>query len=64
MDFDQEDHQVDMYYFFKNSTWRNEILLEYLGFMGQEWENMARFVKNDGYPWKLAATKSLRSSHL
>ena len=50
MDFDQEDHQVDMYYFFKNSTWRNEILLEYLGFMGQEWENMARFVKNDGYP--------------
>ena len=45
MDFDMEDHQVDMYYFFKNSTRRKGILLEYFEFMCQEWENMFRFVK-------------------
>ena len=45
MDFDMEDHQVDIYYFFKNSTRRKGILLEYLKFLGQEWENMSRFVK-------------------
>ena len=45
MDFDIEDHQVDMYSFFKNSTQRKGILLEYFEFMGQEWENMSRFVK-------------------
>ena len=43
--FDMEDHQVDMFYFFKNSTRRKGILLEYLDFMGQEWENKSRFVK-------------------
>ena len=43
-DFDMEDHQVDMYYFFKNSTRRKGILLEHLQFMGQEWEDMSRFV--------------------
>ena len=40
-----EDHQVDMYYFFKNNTRRRGILLEYLAFMGQEWEQMSRFVQ-------------------
>ena len=45
MDFDMEDHQVDMYYFIKNSTWHKGILQEYLESMGQEWENMSRFVK-------------------
>ena len=44
-DFDMGDHQVDMYYFFKNSTRQKGILLEYLEFMGQEWENMSRFVQ-------------------
>ena len=44
-DFDMEDHQVDMYYFFKNSTRCKGILLEYLEFMGQEWEHMSRFVQ-------------------
>ena len=39
------DHQIDMYYFFKNSTWRKGTLLECLEFMVQEWDNMSRFVK-------------------
>ena len=39
------DHQIDMYYFFKNSTWRKRTLLECLEFMVQEWDNMSRFVK-------------------
>ena len=51
-DFDMEDHQVDMYYFFKNSTRRKGILLEYLE------------SKHDGYLWKIVATKNLRSFHL
>ena len=44
-DFEMKDHQVDMYYFFKNSTRRKGILLEYLEFMGQEWEHMSHFVQ-------------------
>ena len=43
--FDMEDHQVDMYYFFKNSTRLKGILLEYLEFIGQEWEHMSRFAQ-------------------
>ena len=34
MEFDMEDHQVDMPYFFKNSTQCKGILLEYFEFMG------------------------------
>ena len=64
MDFDMEDHQVDMYYFFKNSTRRKGILLEYLEFMDQEWEFCQDLSKYDGCPWKPAATKGLKSSHL
>ena len=44
-DFDMEDHQVDVYYFFKNSTRREGILLEYLEFKGQEWEDMSPFAQ-------------------
>ena len=44
-DFEMKDHQVDMYYFFKNSTRRKGILLEYLVFMGQEWEHMSHFAQ-------------------
>ena len=43
-DFDMEGHQAYMYYF-KNSMRRKGILLEYLEFMGQEWERMSRFVQ-------------------
>ena len=44
--FDVEDHQVDLYYFFKNNTQQKRILLEYMEFMVQEWGNMSRFVKS------------------
>ena len=42
--FDCEDHQVDLYYFFKRSTRRKGILQEYMDFVGCEWENFTRFV--------------------
>ena len=42
--FDCEDHQVDLYYFFKRSTRRKGILTEYIDFVGCEWENFTRFV--------------------
>ena len=43
--FDVEDHQVDLYYYFKGSTRRKGILIEHLQFVGLEWEDMSRFVK-------------------
>ena len=43
--FDVEDHQVDLYYYFKGSTRGKGILIEYLQFVGLEWEEMSRFVK-------------------
>ena len=39
--FDAEDHQVDLYYYFKGSTYRKSILIEYLQFVGLEWEEMS-----------------------
>ena len=42
--FDVEDHQVDIYCYFKGSTRRKGILIEYLQFVGIEWEEMSRFV--------------------
>ena len=42
--FDCDDHQVDLYYFFKRSTRRKGILQEYMDFVGCEWENFTRFV--------------------
>ena len=42
--FDCEDHQVDLYYFFKRSTRRKGILQEYMDFVGCEWENFTRFL--------------------
>ena len=64
MEFDMEDHQVDMPYFFKNSTRCKGILLEYFEFMGQERRIYPDLSKHDGCPWKPAATKSLKSAHL
>ena len=43
--FDVEDHQVDLYYYFKEGTRRKGILIEYLQFVGLEWEEMSLFVK-------------------
>ena len=42
--FNVEDHQVDIYYFFKGSTRRKGILIEYLEFTGIEWEIFTRYV--------------------
>ena len=35
--FDMADHIVDLYYYFKSSTRRKEILLEFLKFLDIEW---------------------------
>lgn len=42
--FDMEQHQVDLYYYFKGSTRRKGILLEYMEFVGVDWDEMSRFV--------------------
>ena len=43
--FDVEDHQVDLYYYFKDSTRREGILAEYEDFVGLEWEEFTRFIR-------------------
>ena len=60
MDFDMEDYQVDMYYFFKNSTRCKAVLLEYLALMGQEWYNMSRFVKTRWLSLELCCNKEFK----
>ena len=42
--FDCKEHQIDLFYFFKNSTGRKGILVESLEFVGFEQENVTRFV--------------------
>ena len=59
-DFDMEDHQVDMYYFFKNSTQRKGIRLECLQFMGQEWEHMSGFVQTQWLSWENCCNKEFK----
>ena len=43
--FDVGDHQADLYYYFEGSTRRKGILIEFLKFVGLEWEEMSQFVK-------------------
>ena len=43
--FSCEDHQCDLYYFFKGSSRRKGILTEYLEFVELDWENFVRYVK-------------------
>ena len=43
--FDCEEHQVNLYYFFKDSSRWKSILTEFLDFTGLEWENFVRYVK-------------------
>ena len=43
--FDCEDHQVDLYYFFKGSSRWKGILTKFLDFTGLEWENFVRYVR-------------------
>ena len=42
---DVGDHQADLYYYFEGSTLRKGILIEFLKFVGLEWEEMSQFVK-------------------
>ena len=56
-DFDMEDHQVDMYYFFKNSTRRK-------GIRARNGSICPALSKHDGCLWRIIATKNLRSFHL
>ena len=44
--FDCEDHQVDLYYFFKRSARREGILKEYMDFVGCEWEHFYQIFFN------------------
>lgn len=43
--FEIDEHQVDLYYFFKGNSKRKGIFVEYLDFLNIEWENMTRYVK-------------------
>lgn len=43
--FNCEEHQVDLYYFFKGSSRRKGILVEYLEFVELDWDNFVRYVK-------------------
>ena len=62
MEFNMEDHQVEMYYFFKNSARRKGTLLEYLEFMNQEWENISRFVKSQWLSLEICCNKKFKKS--
>ena len=43
--FDIEEHQVDLYYFFKKNTRRKGILANYTEFVGcEKWEEITRYV--------------------
>ena len=44
--FDVKDHQVDLYYYFKKSTRSKGILQEYIEFVGETYDEIIRFVKN------------------
>ena len=42
--FDIEDHEVDIYYYFRKSTKRKGVLLEFLDFVDLEWGEIIRYV--------------------
>ena len=58
--FDVEDHQVDLYYYFKGSTRRKGILSEFVDFVGLEWEDMSRFAKTRWLCLEKCCDKELR----
>ena len=59
--FDCEDHQVDLYYFFKRSTRRTSILQKYKDFVGCEWENVTRFVSTRWLSLDICCDKELKN---
>ena len=58
--FEIDEHQVDLYYFFKSSSKRKGILVEYLNFVNLKWENMVRYVKTRWLSLKCCYDKKLR----
>ncbi len=58
--FDIEDHQVDLYYYFKKSTHRKGILQEYLDFTDLQWENIVRYVQTRWLSLETCCDKELR----
>ena len=44
-EFDIEDHQIDLFCFFKGSSRRKVILSEYVDFIGLVWEDIVCYVK-------------------
>ena len=58
--FSCEDHQCDLYYFFKGSTRRKGILAEYLSFVELDWENFVRYVKTRWLSLEQCCDKEVR----
>ena len=58
--FDCEEHQVDLFYFFKRSTRRKGILAEYMEFVGIELENFTRFGSTRWLSLELCCDKEFR----
>lgn len=56
--FEIDEHQVDLYYFFKGSS--KEILVEYIDFVNLQWENMARYLKTRWLSLECCCDKELR----
>ena len=59
--FDCEDHQVDLYYFFKRSFRREGILQEYVDFVGCEWENFTRFISTSWLSLEICCDTELKT---
>ena len=58
--FDCEDHQVDLYYFFKRSTCRKDILLESMDFVGCKLENFTKFVSTRWLSLEICCDKKFK----
>ena len=55
--FDMEEHQVDIYYYFKKSTRRKGILKQYVEFVGEEYDAIIRFVQTRWLSLELCCKK-------
>ena len=55
------DHMVHLYYYFKSSTKRKEILLEFLKFLDMEWEGLGKYVANHWLSFKNCVEKELKN---
>ena len=63
-DFDMEDHQVDMYYFFKTVHNAKEYFYNIWSSWARNGSICPALSKHDGYLWRIVATKNVRSFHL